>query len=141
LVQSGTAGGVTDASDQTVINAVLSDVFGPATSRVTPLPQITGLGPSGQLSAPFSPPHTVADFASDVITAQSGASSDAAASLTTAQAVQTTLNNKVAAVSGVSVDTEMSTMIGLQNAYGANARIITAVQQMWTQLLDMGTGA
>jgi flagellar hook-associated protein 1 FlgK len=81
------------------------------------------------------------DFASDVMSAQSGASTQASASLATAQAAQTTLNNSVAAVSGVSVDTEMSTMIGLQNAYAANARIITAVQSMWTSLLDIGTSA
>ena len=55
--------------------------------------------------------------------------------------MQTTLNSKVAAVSGVSVDAEMSTMVGLQNAYGANARVLTAVQQMWTDLLNIGTGA
>jgi flagellar hook-associated protein FlgK len=35
----------------------------------------------------------------------------------------------------------MSTMIGLQNAYAANARVITAIQSMWTSLLDIGTSA
>ena len=71
---------------------------------------------------------------------QTGASSDAAAQLSDAQATQATLNDKVAAVSGVSVDTEMSTMIGLQNSYAANARIITTTEQMWTTLLAMSTG-
>ena len=140
LVQAGTNGTATGASDQTTISTVLSEVFGPASSAIAPAPNIQGLGQSGTLSAPFSTPHTLADFASDVVSAQSGASSDTAASLTSAEAVQTTLNSKVAAVSGVSVDTEMSTMIGLQNAYGANARIISAVQQMWTQLLNMSSG-
>ncbi len=28
-------------------------------------------------------------------------------------------------------------MIGLQNAYGANAKVITAAQAMWTSLLAM----
>ena len=37
--------------------------------------------------------------------------------------------------SGVDMDTEMSNMIALQNAYGANAKVIAAVQAMWTQLL------
>jgi len=141
LVQAGTNGTSTGASDQTTISAVLSKVFGPASSAVTPVPNVQGLGQSGTLSAPFSTPRRLADFASDLVSAQSGASSDAAAGLTTAKASQTTLNSKVAAVSGVSVDTEMSTMIGLQNAYGANARIISAVQQMWTQLLNMSSGA
>ena len=29
----------------------------------------------------------------------------------------------------------MSLMIQLQNAYGANAKVIAAVQSMWTQLI------
>jgi flagellar hook-associated protein 1 FlgK len=141
LVQQGTGGTALSASDQTVIDAVLNQAFGPITASTAPPPQVHGLGSSGTLSLPFSRPLTLADFASDVMSAQSGASTQASASLTTAKAAQTTLNNSVAAVSGVSVDTEMSTMIGLQNAYAANARIITAVQSMWTSLLDIGTSA
>jgi flagellar hook-associated protein FlgK len=34
------------------------------------------------------------------------------------------------------MDTEMSTMIQLQNAYGANAKVIAAIQAMWAQLLS-----
>jgi flagellar hook-associated protein 1 FlgK len=141
LVQQGTSGTTLSASDQTVIDAVLNQVFGPITASTAPPPQMRGLGSSGTISLPFSRPLTLVDFASDVMSAQSGASTQASASLATAQAAQTTLNNSVAAVSGVSVDTEMSTMIGLQNAYAANARIITAVQSMWTSLLDIGTSA
>ncbi|MDR3660924.1 MAG: flagellar hook-associated protein FlgK [Mycobacterium sp.] len=139
LVQQGTGGTTIDASDQTVIDTVLNQAFGPASAASAPAPQVRGLGQAGTLSAPFSKPRTLADFASDIVSAESSASSDASASLTTAQAAQTTLNNSVAAVSGVSVDTEMSTMIGLQNAYAASARVITAVQSMWTSLLDIGT--
>jgi flagellar hook-associated protein 1 FlgK len=36
----------------------------------------------------------------------------------------------------VNIDTEMSNMIQLQNAYGANAKVISTVQAMWTQLLQ-----
>ncbi len=50
--------------------------------------------------------------------------------------MQTTLASKLSAQSGVNMDTEMSHMIQLQNAYGANAKIISAVQAMWTQLLQ-----
>ena len=144
LVQQGTtapaAGTTIAASDQTVITNVLNQAFGTISASTAAAPLVSGLGLSGSLSAPFAMPQTLAGFAADVVSAQSGASSDAATSLATAQAVQTTLNNQVAAVSGVSIDTEMSTMIALQNAYGANARIITAVNQMWTAVLQMGTG-
>ena len=50
--------------------------------------------------------------------------------------MQTTLASKLSAQSGVNMDTEMSHMIQLQNAYGANARVIAAVQSMWDQLLQ-----
>jgi len=36
----------------------------------------------------------------------------------------------------VNMDTEMAHMIQLQNAYGANARVMSTVQAMWTQLLQ-----
>ncbi len=52
------------------------------------------------------------------------------------QAVQTTLSSKLSTKSGVNMDTEMSNMIQLQNAYGANARIISTMQAMFNQLLQ-----
>ena len=131
---------VTSAAGTIVGDWNAIDAAQAASASVIP-PQTQGLGLSGTLSAPFTAPQTLSGFAADVVSVQTSASSDAAASLSTAQAAQTTLNNSVAAVSGVSVDTEMSTMIGLQNAYAANARIITAIQDMWTSLLDIGTSA
>ena len=38
--------------------------------------------------------------------------------------------------SGVNIDTEMSNLIALQNAYGANARVMTTIQQMMATLLQ-----
>ena len=37
--------------------------------------------------------------------------------------------------SGVDVDTEMAAMVTLQNAYAANARVMSTVQAMWDALL------
>ena len=39
--------------------------------------------------------------------------------------------------SGVSIDTELSNLITLQNAYGANARVMSTIQQMMATLLQM----
>jgi len=50
--------------------------------------------------------------------------------------VQTALQGKLSAGSSVNIDTEMSTMIQLQNAYNASAKVMTGVQAMWTQLLQ-----
>jgi len=41
--------------------------------------------------------------------------------------------------SGVNIDTEMSNLIALQNAYSANARVMSTVQQMMSILLQSVT--
>ncbi|MDQ2762933.1 MAG: hypothetical protein M3Y22_05435 [Pseudomonadota bacterium] len=79
------------------------------------------------------------DFAATLVGAQSADSAAATSQLSTEQAVQTTLQTKLSSETGVNIDTEMSDMIALQNAYGANAKIISAVQTMYTQLLGMVT--
>jgi flagellar hook-associated protein 1 FlgK len=96
----------------------------------------SGLGPGGTLAAPFGTQATLADYATAMVSAQSQASATTTNDLTNAQALQTSLNTKIASVSGVNMDTEMSQMIALQNAYSANARIIAAVHSMFNQLLQ-----
>ena len=53
------------------------------------------------------------------------------------QALQQTLRARLSAASGVNMDTEMSHMIQLQNAYSANARIISTVQSLFADLLQI----
>jgi flagellar hook-associated protein 1 FlgK len=72
-----------------------------------------------------------------VVTSQTQDSGNTTSQLTTETAVQGALQAQVTSAGGVNIDTEMSNMIQLQNAYGANAKIISAVQSMWTQLLNM----
>jgi flagellar hook-associated protein 1 FlgK len=99
-----------DAGSTTIIDAVLANVLG------------TGAGTlSGQASA--------------LVSGIAQQASTAASTLSTNQAVQTGLTTKLSAQTGVSVDSELSSMVALQNSYGANARVIAAVQTMWTQLL------
>ena len=40
-------------------------------------------------------------------------------------------------VSGVNMDTEMTHMIQLQNAYAVNARIISTIQTLFNELLQV----
>ena len=61
--------------------------------------------------------------------------STASAELVTDKAVQTSLQAKLTAGSGVSVDSELSSLVQLQAAYGANAKVIAATQTLWTALL------
>ena len=100
-------------------------------------------GPAGNLNAPYAgptPPYasssTLQQLATTMLAAQAQDSATTSTQTDTEQAVQTSLASKLSAQSGVNMDTEMSHMIQLQNAYGANAKIISAVQAMWTQLLQ-----
>lgn len=95
----------------------------------------TGLGPTGTLAAGFAAPSDLAGFAATLVSAQSQDSAAVSAKLTDETALQTNLQGRLSSGAAVSIDTEMSTMLQLQNAYGANARILTTVQSMWSQLL------
>ena len=122
----------------TMIARVLDFTFGAeAQSGVAQAPSNTaGLGPVGSLAAPYAPPATLAGIATALVASQAQDSTTTTTQLGTEQAVQTTLAGKLSAETGVSIDTEMSHMIQLQNAYGANAKVISAAQAMWTQLLQ-----
>ena len=50
--------------------------------------------------------------------------------------VVSTLQQKVSSTSGVSIDTEMSNLIALQNSYAANAHVLSVVQTMMQTLLQ-----
>ncbi len=100
-------------------------------------PATTGLGPTGTLAAPFAPPADLAGFATATLAAQAADSATTSADLAIAQGTQTSLQGKLTAETGVSMDQEMSSMITLQTAYGANAKVLTAVQSMWSTLLGM----
>ena len=48
---------------------------------------------------------------------------------------QTTLQASVTSTSGVSVDNQMANVVALQNAYESNAKVVAAVQTMFSALL------
>ena len=96
-----------------------------------------GLGPAGDQSAGFTPPSGLGAFAAALVGATAQDSAATTAALGTEQGLQTSLQGKLTAADGVNVDTELSNMVVLQNAYGANAKVITSVQSMWTTLLAM----
>lgn len=122
----------------TLINRVLNYTFGTQVQAGVNQPALntSGLGAGGALAAPFSAPQSLSDYATDLVSSQAQSSANTTNNLTIEQTMQTSLNAKISSVSGVNMDTEMSQMIGLQNAYGANARVIAAVQSMFQQLLQ-----
>ena len=115
-----------------IVSLVLNNALGDTPPLVS---NVTGLGAAGNLNAPYAAPDTLGQLASTMVASQAQASTSVTTQLGTEQAVQTTLASNLSTQSGVNMDTEMSTMIQLQNAYGANAKVIGAVQAMWTQLL------
>ena len=122
---SGTASGDPTRPDfilNQLNNAALS--FSPA----------TGIGST---SAPYS--GTLTDYMSAVVSQQSQAA-NAATNLQQGQdTVVSALQQRFNDQSGVNIDTEMSNLIALQNAYGANARVMTTIQQMMSTLLQSVT--
>ena len=102
-----------------------------------PNPAATGLGPSGGLSAGFAPTPDLAGFAGGLVGKMSQDAAQASSGLDGATALQTGLKGQLSSADGVSIDAQMSTMIQLQNAYAANAKIITAVQSMYATLIAM----
>jgi flagellar hook-associated protein 1 FlgK len=87
----------------------------------------------GGVDAPYTA--TVADFAQRVIDAQ-GANAASASQLNEGQQIAlSTTQQRFATASGVSIDEELAQLITLQNAYTANARVLTAARDMLDALL------
>lgn len=125
------------SADTTLINRLLDYSFGSDIQdgvNQADLPT-TGLGLNGTLTAPYSGDGDLDTLASTVTSSQASTISQASDDLTTETAVQTSLTSRVASVSGVSVDDEMSSIVALQNAYAANAKVVAAVQTMFSSLL------
>jgi flagellar hook-associated protein 1 FlgK len=121
----------------TLITNILNYALGADAQAGVPQPaaNTTGLGATGTLNAPFAAPATLGDFAAALTGAQAADSASVTTQLGTEQAVQTTLSGQLSSQSGVNIDQQMSLMIQLQNAYGANAKVMSTVQDMFAQLL------
>jgi flagellar hook-associated protein 1 FlgK len=129
-------GGLSGFSD--MINRVLDFSLGSEAQAgvAQAAPVTSGLGPGGTLTAPFAAPATMADFATAITASQSADSFNATAAAGDAQGTQSTLANNLKSETGVDVDSQLALMVQLQNAYGANAKIISSVQDMFNSLLQ-----
>ena len=99
-------------------------------------PNTNGLGPQGNLVGPFGAGGSVATMAAALVASEAQLSASVTSNAATEQGVQSSLQARLNQGSSVNIDTELSTMVQLQNAYGANARVISALQSMWAQLLQ-----
>jgi flagellar hook-associated protein 1 len=86
-------------------------------------------------AAPFSA--SVTDFARRVVEAP-GANAESAARLDEGQSVAlAAVESRYREDTGVNIDQEMAQLVQLQTAYGANARVMTAVRDMMDMLMRM----
>lgn len=78
---------------------------------------------------------TSGQFLDRIIATQSQAASNAQAMADGQDVVISTLRERFAEVSGVNTDKELSDLVAIQNIYAANARIVSAVRDMFDALL------
>jgi flagellar hook-associated protein 1 len=120
----------TAAGDPTRPNFILNQLTA-ASLNYSPS---TGIGSA---QAPYN--GTLTDYMSQVVSQQSQAA-NAATNLQQGQdTVLNTLQTSFNSQSGVNIDTQMSDLIALQNAYAANARVMTTIQDLMATLLQVGT--
>ena len=120
----------TPAGDPTRPNFML----GQLTSATLSFPPDTGIG---TVQAPYSA--NLVDYMSQIVSQQSQAA-NAATNLQQGQdTVLSALQQRFNDQSGVNIDTEMSNLISLQNAYSANARVMSTIEQMMSTLLQVIT--
>lgn len=121
---------VTPAGDTTRSNFLFSQL---TTGSFSFSPQ-TGLGSS---SSPFT--GTITNYMQQFLSQQANASTTATQLQQGQDVVVSNLQQKFNSVAGVSIDTEMSNLIALQNSYAANAHVMSVVQSMMNSLLQAQT--
>ncbi len=121
----------------TLISRVLTNTLGTtiAPGTTQPAPTGIGLGANGTLSAPYSGDGSLATLATTLTSSQAQTIADATAQQTSQSDIQATLQGQLTTSSGVSVDDQMANVVTLQNAYEANAKVLAAVQTMFTDLI------
>lgn len=96
----------------------------------------SGKAAIGGSSAPFT--GTVSDFATRIVASQAADAASAASLDSGQKVVLNTIQGRLSDQSGVNIDTEMTQLIQLQTAYGANARVMSAAKEMLDMLMRVG---
>jgi flagellar hook-associated protein 1 FlgK len=121
--QSGTAAGDSTRPDF---------IYQQLTSSAVQFSPDTGIGTA---SSPFS--GSITNYLRQVIS-QQGEAASAASNLKQGQdVVLSSLQQRFNDGSSVNVDQEMANLLTLQNSYSANARVLSAVNDMFTTLMKM----
>ncbi|MEP3602596.1 MAG: flagellar hook-associated protein FlgK [Stappiaceae bacterium] len=88
----------------------------------------------GSSSAPFE--GTIADYVNEVVSHQGEQAEDVNRQQSSSQIIFSSYEVQFEQSYTVNIDTELAFLVELQNAYTANARVLTAVQEMFDDLLN-----
>lgn len=77
-----------------------------------------------------------ASYAADIVAGVAADATRASNTLTTKQAVETSLSDSISSASGVNIDEETATLTQLQNEYAAAAQVMQILNSMFSSLLD-----
>jgi flagellar hook-associated protein 1 FlgK len=121
----------------TLLDRVLDHSLGNTASDGNPWPGFPsgGLGPDGSLTSAIANAGTVEDYATQLVRVHTEARAEATTAKDNATAMQQGITARISKQSGVDSDTEMAALVQLQNAYAANARVMTTAQAMWDALM------
>lgn len=120
-----------------LLDRIVDHVFGTeAAPGVAHVPFATAtLGPAGAIALTDPANVGLGTFAANLTAGQTAGRAILTSQIEREGAVRDLIGQRLSEISGVNVDREMATMITLQTAYAANARLIAAVQDMWDALL------
>ncbi|MEQ8282830.1 MAG: flagellar hook-associated protein FlgK [Parvibaculum sp.] len=131
-------------ADDTLLVAYDADVpLGDAARAHDLIDRLTGrsryFAPQSGLGGTASPFNgTIDSFARRLVSFQSSQAANAQRDAEAQQVVSASLQDRFDAQTGVNIDDEMSNLLLLQNAYSANARVITTVKQLFDVLMSIG---
>jgi flagellar hook-associated protein 1 len=117
--------GTTPAGDTTRPSLILD--------RITSTPLSFGLSNGSGGTTAYT--GTVLDFSSRVVNAQGELAASASRLDEGQKVVQSSIESRFSTASGVSIDQELTNLVQIQNAYSANARIMSAVKEMMDLLM------
>jgi flagellar hook-associated protein 1 FlgK len=89
----------------------------------------------GSAAAPFS--GTANSYLSQMVSLQGEAAANATQLQQGQDVVVNSLKQRFSDSSSVNIDQEMANLLNLQNAYAANARVMSTVRDVMNQLLQM----
>lgn len=107
-------------------------IYDKLTSASLTFAPVSGIGAA---NAPFS--GSLGSFMRQVISSQGEAAENAASLAAGQEVVVNALQQRFSDGAAVNIDVEMASLLNLQNAYGANARVMSVVKEMFDMLMQI----